>query len=267
MNAPEQTASVSPLILCQSKDVDDFSLDKSAKQYSAGLGRRLSGRPSYDDSWPSPGASPALEPQQSTASLNSNSNEEVHRIEDVLSQIGDWIDAEKSKRKFSSANLAGLRSFDLKKSTDEGNEKLPRRARGISGSSESSLALEKLEQILWEGMKLRGMQSQDARSKSLRSQQGSIRRNSIKKKSRSLIPAASSDTEYRDGDVKVPNCDVILDNSCTTCSVRIYLLQSSQFKTSKLILIAESGRLGYFQIRDCAIGAHSTSQALASGAA
>ena len=88
------------------------------------------------------------------------------------------------------------------------------RARSPSSQSDTSLALEDLEHILAESMKLDGegiATPKDETKGPYFSRRGSGRRRTLRKTS----TVASSDTDYQDGDALVPSAEVVLDNSKT----------------------------------------------------
>lgn len=79
--------------------------------------------------------------------------------------------------------------------------------------SEEGLALEKLEKILTNDLQLdddHETASGDQKASLITVRRGSKRR-SLRKKSTTI----SSDTDYQDGDIRVPSVEVVLDNSKT----------------------------------------------------
>ena len=124
------------------------------KQFNAGVARRLSGRPP-----PSTASSRASIVSQKSmedlpeAALSSSPNEgrahhhhRRHRHEKLLSQVAEWLQAEKAKR----ASRKAKKHHALKaKVPDEADDA----ARPSSRDSDSSaLSLEKLQKILEESM-------------------------------------------------------------------------------------------------------------------
>ena len=89
-----------------------------------------------------------------------------------------------------------------------------RHGRSYSGRSETSLALEELENILAKSMTFDGNRvttpKEDGRG-SYFPRHGSTRRRTLRRNS----TVASSDTDYHDGDTLVPSAEVVLDNSKT----------------------------------------------------
>lgn len=186
----------------------------SRKQFNAGVARRLSGRPP-----PSSASSRASIASQKSmedlpeAALSSGQSEgrsyahhhHKHRHEKLLTQVAEWLQAEKQKlasRKAKKHHAATAAVPFV--SQDVG-------ARRSSQSSDTSvLSLEKLQRILEGSMAEYGIEPSASPNLAPR-RMHSRRRSSAK----SFVRTASSDTEYQDGDVIVPSCDVILDNSKT----------------------------------------------------
>jgi choline kinase len=131
-----------------------------------------------------------------------------HRYEKLLTQVAQWLQAEKAKR----AARKTKRDGD---ELDGDVESTTRKSRTPSHSSDSSaISLEQLQRILEENMTSLGHEQLPFDSPERRAQRPSYapgrRRSSAK-----MLGAGSSDTEYQDGDVVVPSCDVVLDNSKT----------------------------------------------------
>lgn len=171
--------------------------------------RKLSGRP--------PTFSPLLRPLSSTLDGTTHSNEtEAHEgdeFESLVEQVSSWIKekrAKRHKRKAGHHHLHlhrhrddnSLSSGPSSKALDDTAETKPRRD---SNASDESVDLENLERILKHNLTLR--RSSARRMFSLK-RRGSARKLLGKQSS-------ASDTEYHDGDVLVPSCDVVLDNSKT----------------------------------------------------
>jgi choline kinase len=201
------------------------------KQYKAGMAdKRMTGRPSFQSNSSSRlslvSQSSVDEPipasEVSTPKLVEGEKKDGHRVhghhkhhqphthhhDKLLSQVAQWLQAEKAKR-------AARKS---KKNEDEQGldpESRTHKPRTSSQSSDSSaLSLEQLQRILEENMGALGHEQLPFESPVLKPRRPSYvsskRRPSAKK-----LGAGSSDTEYQDGDVLVPTCDVVLDNSMT----------------------------------------------------
>lgn len=130
-----------------------------------------------------------------------------HHRDRLLSQVAEWLQAEKAKRAAKKSNRRG--GGDEYPPETDGTSSRPR-----TDSESSSISLEKLQRILEDNMSSFGHERLPTTSPSLRPQMPprSRRRSSARKLG---AGAQSSDTEYQDGDVVVPSCDVVLDNSKT----------------------------------------------------
>jgi choline kinase len=190
-------------------------LDGSAKkQFNAGVARRLSGRPP-----PSSASSRASIASQKSiedlpeAALSSSPKEShahthhhhKHRHEKLLNQVAEWLAAEKAKRASRKAKKHPASTVAV---PDVSRDAAARRSSQSSDSS--ALSLEKLQSILEGSMANYGIDP--SASPTIVPRRMHARRRSSAK---SFVRTVSSDTEYQDGDVIVPSCDVILDNSKT----------------------------------------------------
>lgn len=145
-----------------------------------------------------------------------------HHRDKILGEVVGWLQAEKAKlaakkpRK-RTTNLDGEAGGETGESVAQGGSN----SRTSSMSSEGSgISLDKLQKILEavHDLGALGVESLPGsavlgRSPSLTSRRPSVlgrRRSSARR-----YGAQSSDTEYHDGDVVVPSCDVVLDNSKT----------------------------------------------------
>lgn len=129
-----------------------------------------------------------------------------HHHDKLLSQVAEWLQAEKAKR----AARKSKKREDEHPIEAEGAKLRPRT--GSQSSDSSAISLEKLQRILEDNMSSFGHDRLPMASPALRPQMpGRSRRRSSARK----LGAVSSDTEYQDGDVVVPSCDVVLDNSKT----------------------------------------------------
>ena len=166
-------------------------------------GKKLSGRPSLSKD----ASTASLSHQLSTFSLDSVDGDRdgpENRSEDpsaVLSQVVMWLHEEKAKR-----------GLHRPKSTDqvaEGDSERPTAPGQPGPGSETqlpddALALDQLERIL---------AGFNVASHGPRGSASGRRKGSIAKKLKRGLTAASSDTEYQDGDLLVPNVEAVLDNS------------------------------------------------------
>ncbi|PQE21325.1 Choline kinase protein [Rutstroemia sp. NJR-2017a WRK4] len=186
------------------------------KQFNAGLAKRLTGRP-HMASTSSSRAS--LRSQSSKDELNTaestptNQEGKHHHHEKLLSQVADWLHAEKAKMAARKANKGRSNDKGSAENDDLPDRRMNSKPRTESESSASSTySLEKLQRILEDNMLSLGHNHLPHTSSQRRSSYVGRRRSSA----RSLRAGnPSSDTEYQDGDVVVPSCDVVLDNSKT----------------------------------------------------
>ena len=204
------------------------------KQFPAGLRRRLSGklaspqlfasssRSSLSES-PAPARPPAEDgPPPSSAAHNPQPHNQRRQYysEKLLAQVGDWLEHERKKalgrkrkpgrRKSKSPPKSGEKQeAGQSDAAAQQTQAEHGRPRSDSVDSQSSdISFDKLQHILEESMAHMGLSHLPHFSPRL------TRRN--RKPSRiSLNRVASSDTDYIDGDVIVPGCDVYLDNSKT----------------------------------------------------
>lgn len=175
--------------------------------------RKLTGRPSYSQSSAS---LHSLTSQISNFKLDSPESEDVvpeqtKKAEDphaLLTKVVNWLHEEKAKRLPKTLGSANRDAHTQVETQDAPN--LVARSRNDSQASEGALALERLEQILT-GYAARGKE----KIKEKRSTHSMRRPSSFRKFKRGSTAAASSDTEYQDGDIMVPNVEAVLDNSKT----------------------------------------------------
>lgn len=140
-----------------------------------------------------------------------NHNAQPHH-EKLIAQVAEWLQAEKAKRAARKSKKRGKGHHE--ETQDEIKPTI--RPRTSSQSSDSSaVSLEKLQRILEDNMGSFGLDRLPISSPTLAPRRLShlpVRRRSSARRLGGLV---SSDTEYHDGDVLVPSCDVILDNSKT----------------------------------------------------
>jgi choline kinase len=163
-------------------------------------GKKLSGRPPLNRD----ASTASLSHQLSSFSLDGADGDRdgpESRSEDpsaLLSQVVMWLQEEKAKR--------GLHRTKPVGQVAEGDSERPTTPGQPHPGSETqlpddALALDKLERIL-AGFNAASL-----------SRRGSRRKSSISKRLKRGLTAASSDTEYQDGDMLVPNVEAVLDNS------------------------------------------------------
>jgi choline kinase len=152
----------------------------------------------------------------------------IHQHDKLLLQVSEWLQKEKAKRaahksmkhalKHARHGLhhpehqvdKGMHSNQMSKPAEELHTSKPR---SYSQSSDlSEISLDGLQRILEDNMGAFGHKSMPSPSLSAQRPSYSGRKRSSGRK---LGSFASSDTEYQDGDVVVPSCDVVLDNSKT----------------------------------------------------
>jgi len=198
-------------MLGKSKVVDDFSLDRNPRHYSAKLGKRLSGRLS----------TPVSETVPTPSTAAGGSQTQDSEIQDqrgsVLEEISLWLHEEKGRRR-AKKNKRKAKASAARAAEQTNNHSLrgdirskthteQRRLSENSSDSGDSAALEKLEGIIEGGGPFRVLE----RIPSRKSFAGLRRPTSLKKlRQQSIV----SDTEVQD-DEFVPSCDVVLDNSKT----------------------------------------------------
>jgi choline kinase len=136
---------------------------------------------------------------------------------DLLGQVFQWLQTEKSKRgkrKFRKADVSTPKeSEDAVSPLAIAKDAAAPRKRSDSDVSDGAVALDKLERILAEF----AASGKEGASSFLQSHKPPVssRRGSLFKKTRKGSAYASSDTDYVDGDVLVPSADVWLDNTKT----------------------------------------------------
>lgn len=132
-----------------------------------------------------------------------------HRHDKLLSQVAEWLQAEKAKKAAKKARKRG----EEPEVKDSSRHARPRTS--SQSSDASAISLEKLQQILEDNMSTFGV---DTLPTAAPAPTPSVRRPSHSSRRRPSFRKAyvgSSDTEYQEGDVIVPSCDVVLDNSKT----------------------------------------------------
>ncbi|TKA71553.1 hypothetical protein B0A49_05518 [Cryomyces minteri] len=202
--------SISPMMRGNSKDVDDFDLDRGPKQHRAKGVKRLSGRPPMVASSSSLQALTKDKPLD--AAVDEDNGPPPYRHQGhggLLASITAWLHDEKTKRaarkwkrRTSKSAQASASNSTPSVPFDGSIEDARRRS---SDASDGSMALDKLEQILKESLIMDRPTSR----------KGSSTRISSIRKLRRQSTAGSSDTDYQDGDAVVPTTDAWLDNTRT----------------------------------------------------
>lgn len=190
------------------------------KQFTAGVGKRLTGRPtpSFSNSSKISLVSqaslediprPAMSQSGESSSGNGHYNPR-HKHDKLLSQVSEWLHVQKAKKAARKARKH--KSHPRDDGNENENNRPPTARRESQDSCLSTISLEDLQSIL-EDCKVKSTSRLGPESPILRPRRPSY--SSRKYTSRSYSVTASSDTEYFDGDVIVPSCDVVLDNSKT----------------------------------------------------
>lgn len=202
------------------------------KQFSAGIGKRLSGRPpmahanssksslltqssSFDaqSMYAAFNQSPNHGPQDAAGPSSSHHHHGLghHLGERLIAQIAEWLEHEKVKKDKRRARKAhsSRRKTSSRETDPPTSEPVVKHHRSYSIDSQSSeVSLDRLQRIIDDGIGALGLNSVPHYSPRLG-------RRTQKKRPPSIQRWASSDTEYHDGDVIVPSCEAILDNSKT----------------------------------------------------
>ncbi|KFY16575.1 hypothetical protein V492_01234, partial [Pseudogymnoascus sp. VKM F-4246] len=134
----------------------------------------------------------------------------------LLSQVSEWLHVQKAKKAARKArkHRSHPRSDGAEDGEGEGDENnRPSPRRESHDSSLSTISLEDLQSIL-EDSKVKSTTRLGPESPTLRPRRPSYSSRKYTSTRRYSV-TASSDTEYFDGDVIVPSCDVVLDNSKT----------------------------------------------------
>lgn len=224
---------ISPLILGKYKEVESegehpFNLDRYIphKKFRASVGKRVSARSSVEHLSKKYLSNADLSKSRSNASETSGGTESSpysthHRS--LLAQISSWIANEKTRRATSKKSRKHKPSHQKShdphldiphedKGAAKGNEATADRppSQASDTASEGSMALERLEEILRGGLYL--MKRSPTASRELLRKSPSL-------KKLGKLTANASDTELPDGELSVPSCDVVLDNSKTLSTV------------------------------------------------
>lgn len=199
------------------------------KQHRASVAKRMSGRPALN----SASSLAALENLGSAANMdaqlpdysdvNTDSTRKHrhshHHHSNIISQVRHWLHEEKARKATRQhktrdgasklSNAVDTISVLAEKAQGHGlSHHKGHHRRTSSASSDGTLALERLEQILAAGMDLNQDPAQEEKPRPYFPRKASrlLRKQST---------IASSDTEYHDSEPHVPSADVVLDNSKT----------------------------------------------------
>ncbi|KAI9823968.1 MAG: hypothetical protein M1819_001099 [Sarea resinae] len=211
------------------EESEEFFQSRVPKQHRANVAKRLSGRASVEAISPmlhalanqSTSSIPKADWDQSEEDDTDRTNKSRQSYSGFLTQVAEWLEGEKAhraarktrrKQRAAESKMEGAGSQKIA-STEETvpQDTAPR---SPSESSDEDDALRKLEKILEQNMSL----NHEKRTRPPPGNKGASyhhhRRPSIRHLQRPST-AASSDNEYQDGDLLVPSCEAVLDNSKT----------------------------------------------------
>lgn len=212
------------------------------KQFSARIGKRLSGRPPIvggNSSRTSLLSQSSLDPlsrlassqptEQGSPDAEATGQHHSHRLDHMsqrlLGQVAEWLEYERTKKnnrksrrahhgrsKAGPAENAASPEPEASSSADAAQTgRTSKHSRSYSIDSQSSdVSLDRLQRIIDDSMSALGLGSLPHYSPRLLSRKSQRKRSLLQ-----LHRTASSDTEFHDGDVIVPKCDAWLDNSKT----------------------------------------------------
>lgn len=224
---------VSSLSLTDVAEFSSVAASSASKQHRARIGRTVSGRSNVQKSTSS------LHPMTSKSSLGSNfaqaENGMARRQENtavsldnhdsgggLVAKVLEWLQAERLKRArhksqskrpaYPSSTIALPALEDTQGAGVLGSTH--ERSRSPSEASEGAQALNKLEQILADHVMLE-IDKKPTPSHERQTSYFPRRRTSSIWKLRKGSNAVSSDSDYQDGDARIPTAEVVLDNSKT----------------------------------------------------
>lgn len=195
--------------------VPDFEEEQQPpKLFRASSAKRLSGKfPASFSRSSTSESSPGLRPADDAFHSKHHEDNRRYYSEKFLAQVGDWLDHERRKaeqrkktphhRHRKSNSPPGSHDDAVPSSTECRRE----RSDSIDSQSSETSSLDRLQRILEDSMLNMGLSSIPHFSPRPPPRTKPRRRGSLK--------AASSDTDYVDGDAIVPSCDAWLDNSKT----------------------------------------------------
>jgi choline kinase len=161
---------------------------------------------------------------EGSSSQNQESNHQLahrkhrhHVSERLLAQVGEWLEHERKKagqKRMPFAHRTPHEDGHAAQTPEAAERDVRHHYRSDSLDSQSSeVSLDRLQRILEDNMAALGLSTMPHLSPGLGRRRSSahLRRHGA----RQLMRSASSDTDYLDGDVVVPSCDAVLDNSKT----------------------------------------------------
>ncbi|KAM0816610.1 putative Choline kinase N-terminal domain-containing protein [Seiridium cardinale] len=232
-----------PLKAVQIEEPEQETLEEShhRKQFSAGVGKRLSGRPpitganssrtSFLSQGPidplsnlSSNQSPSQDPSDPEApNAHRHHHHLNHMSQRLIAQVGEWLEYERTKKtrrksrrshhhgRHKSATAEGETEASSSSVSAAASQSASRHSRSYSIDSQSSdVSLDRLQKIIDDSMSALGLNSLPHYSPRMLAKRSQKKRSLLH-----LHRTASSDTEFHDGDVLVPSCDAWLDNSKT----------------------------------------------------
>ncbi|KAK4192519.1 kinase-like domain-containing protein [Podospora australis] len=224
---PPLSASIKAVHIAEPES-SSASLDEASvkKQFPANIAKRLSGRPSISsntpsrastisqisldgigDSAPATGAPSAADAEDSQ-NVPSYHRHRIDRVsEKLVSQVAEWLHREKAKKESRKSRKVSKHRKSPPPESPDLNVSRPRA--GSVDSDSSEVSLDRLQRIINDSMSALGISSVPHLGPPR------LSKKHRKRSSRSLRGAASSDTEFFDGDILVPSCDGFLDNSKT----------------------------------------------------
>ena len=218
---------ISPLLLPRC-ETSKHVFGHAPRRHSVKAARKLSSRASCSTLPAKLTASPLMLPETNEASVQPNVLKESRRhhhfhlhhsqhgsghehLSHLMGQVSTWISDERNRRASRRARRKKRGKENDKINDKDARDELTedRTAHSDSDSSESTMAMEKLEAILANATIAKSHGSSMSRSSQ------SLRRRSSLRKPTRRATLVSSDTDYQDGEAHVPNCDATLDNTKT----------------------------------------------------
>ncbi|KAF2204902.1 kinase-like protein [Delitschia confertaspora ATCC 74209] len=218
---------IRPSLIAKQKDTDQsgefFDPERRPREHRASIsGKRLSGRPSKEaletlssskrQSFVENAALAAALLSQDDPDSSAPQTQHRHSYDRVINQIGEWIKNEKARRAARRAKRNAHGSHTAAATDDAASSANARRA---SQSSEGSVALEQLTDILERNISLKSNDDNPQRRRmsvlAAHGAHGAHKIVNIMKRNSTI----TSDTDFVDGEPIVPKCEAILDNSKT----------------------------------------------------
>lgn len=187
---------------------DYLDLDKTARQYTASLSRkRLSGRPSIEQLPSYKSQSHDGNPSLSSFLSDSGTDTPGHHHDGLLKQVSAWMKHERARRSARRAKRKGNAKVDPHgtEPTSSAEQPVKTRERSDSDSSQGSVALDQLANILEKTLAIKPADTKRRYAHARKLSTG-LKRHSI----------ISTDSDYFESvDQLVPSCEAVLDNSKT----------------------------------------------------